>query len=85
MKCEARLVNFSHGRPSDSAAIPESGHSLCTVAPGRCLQPAVLSTIGPPAPFSTVLRKASKTNHVTDHSHSTQPWRTKTTRSRIVG
>lgn len=30
-----------------------SAHSLCISAPGRCLQPVVLSTIGPPAPLNT--------------------------------
>lgn len=37
------------------AAVTQVSHSLCIVAPGRCLQRVVLSTIGPRAPFSTVL------------------------------
>lgn len=37
-------------------------HSLCIVTPGKCLQRAVLSTIGPLAPFNTVLWKPLKGN-----------------------
>lgn len=44
---------------STPAAITELivSHSLCIVAPGKYLQRVVLSTIGPLAPFNTVLRK----------------------------